>query len=1201
MCYLSYTDWSKNYKKRKVMLIIISIIAALFMGSNLMASNYYVSPTGSDLNPGSKEKPLATLEGARNAVRWQIANGMKEDITVHLAAGNYFVSKPVIFDDRDSGRNGHTITYKGAPNLDTRIFGGMRVIGWKKISNTEYEAQAPTGKTHYTLYENDLSANGGLFHTFPGLSKGNWNTDGKTIRYAPRNLPIEDQVIVVGTAKDVIVVKGRSMKKIAENIIFDGLHMIGSEFAPKWRLGATWNACWDGIYDGKEWGGKPLGDAVLAPDMRHGQFLIENARKITIRNSRLYGAGFMGAMFNRWAQENLVENCWIENAGCNGLFFLGWEPGRGPFKTVAESDVNKKNRVRNNVFLNIGRFAFDGAGIYLTFSGENIVEHNIFHGMTRYGLAIKGWRPKVINYNYYYALKTKLAWDSPEAKPFDQKHITFYDGYVVTDKNKGAELVHSRNNIVRYNDFSQIAREESGDMGMIEMWGAGTGNIWEYNACHDGVQAAGNWDSWLHVLFNDDGCNEAVMRGNIIYWVAGGGAAAAIMCKGDQQVTVDNIIADCELRAATIGPYVESAEDMIWSNNIVSITNANPVRGNKWMKEVKNNLYAENPMGPKPVIPHSPHIADRLPKPGEKGLKPNDDVGSINADPRFVYKNPWWNVDTADYVLKPDSPALKLGFKQTDISKIGLRKDYPFNLDQVFAHPAGAVWCAADYSRIYKARIHRDAVKARRDNQNIAPGSWVRYNGVDFEKGKYKNFRAHVIWPEKTLSFVGTSDGKKVPSKFINQKKETSVPYWEVSKVYKVAGKTGPELFDVAFSPEKNPNLVKWQTVTDTLTSRTTLLHPLGVLNCDVVNGEENEQSAAYMRSSIYANNAAKTQLKIEGSYGLKVWLNGNLIYSKLGTDPAKPATVEADIKQGWNQFLVKVVQNDKAWKPVDKGWGNFWAGIKVNPEKLGGIHCLPGLPGEANEVNPDGVIELRLDAPDGPGIGEIVYPGDSCGIKKTTGRHDLFIVFPKGKVKEVKWFLFSSDKQEKTLKAITPVKASETTHLGTRDAENTIDGSGLSANNRYGKQNGEGNALNHGQWLSNTGDTNPEITFDLGSALLIQQLHIWNYSESPLAKWGGRGVNAVDVYGSSTSNGPWTLLGSIKVAKASSDKAEAAQTFDFKPQAFRYVRFDIGSNHDGDKFTTDLGGTVNGGDLVGLGEVKFSVIPNDKKLNLKR
>ncbi|MHC4657532.1 MAG: hypothetical protein ACYS91_21335, partial [Planctomycetota bacterium] len=47
------------------------------------------------------------------------------------------------------------------------------------------------------------------------------------------------------------------------------------------------------------------------------------------------------------------------------------------------------------------------------------------------------------------------------------------------------------------------------------------------------------------------------------------------------------------------------------------------------------------------------------------------DVHSISADPLFV------DLKNADFRLKPDSPMLKLGFKQIDMTKIGLRDDFP--------------------------------------------------------------------------------------------------------------------------------------------------------------------------------------------------------------------------------------------------------------------------------------------------------------------------------------------------------------------------------------------------------------------------------------------------------------------------------------------------------------------------------------------
>ena len=52
------------------------------------------------------------------------------------------------------------------------------------------------------------------------------------------------------------------------------------------------------------------------------------------------------------------------------------------------------------------------------------------------------------------------------------------------------------------------------------------------------------------------------------------------------------------------------------------------------------------------------------------------DQNSIVADPMF------FDVENRDFRLKPESPALKLGFQQIDVSSIGLTKDYPARLSR---------------------------------------------------------------------------------------------------------------------------------------------------------------------------------------------------------------------------------------------------------------------------------------------------------------------------------------------------------------------------------------------------------------------------------------------------------------------------------------------------------------------------------------
>jgi hypothetical protein len=986
---------------------------ACVLAQPLLAREFYVSPEGRDDHPGTRRRPFASLTAARDAVRAEIAGRQRRDITVHIGAGAWFIEEPIVLDDRDAGRDGRTITYKGAPNLATRIYGGRRITNWTRLNEREYVAEVPGLQAHYTLYENERAANGGIFHTFQDAPEGNWRKEGDRLIYHPRALPIEDQVIVLGTPKDIFRIEGRSMTQIAGNLVFDGLHVIGSNFAPEWKKGDSYSTNWDGEYDGRPWGGQKLCDSVIAPDMRHGQFYIENARNVTIRNSRLYGAGFMAAMFNRWAQDCRVENNWIENAGCNGLFFMGWECGRGPFDSVAESYVNKGHVIRNNVFYDIGRFAPYASGVYFNFSGDNRVEHNIFHGITHYGVTMKGWRPMLIN-EFHMINRDMSILGGKKLEPFDMEEIKLYGEYVVTVENQGVDVNHSRNNVVRYNDMSQIARYGD-DMGMISMWGAGTGNVWEYNACHDGVNVA-SLQHWLHVLFNDDGSHDAVVRGNLVYWITGGIRSRAIMLKGNNQNTVHNIIADCILDgAATIGPYVEQAHHMVWSNNIIAAElqslysgggGTEKVRGEDRpiLKEADRNVYFYKPYGPaaEGEARHGERLRGQL-----EGQKRGGrlEQNSVYADPEFVRANPWWATDYTDYRLQPGSPALALGFEETDTGRIGLRKDYPFDVKDVLAHPAGRIWKAAAFNRLYDCRISGQLLIPF-NSRVIEKGAWARYDHVDFGDGSHATFRARVGWDQPQQTFEKEIDGRKFRASFY-----TDVwiphPYWEVSPAYKAEGRTGPELFDVAFAPETEPDAVAWKAVTEPMKSRLTVEYPLGVMNLDVATGEENVHSAAYMRSSLFARNGGRTDIEIRGDHGVKLWVNGELVFSQLG-GVNQSKRVGVAFKKGWNEMLMKVVQDDQPWKPTE-GRGNFWATVNIYYAALGGAFIVPGRPAEEAFIDPySGTgVELRLNAPDGPVIGELQFGQSTCAIEKTTGRHTLFLVFPHENVQNMDWYRF--------------------------------------------------------------------------------------------------------------------------------------------------------------------------------------------------
>lgn len=91
------------------------------------AEEIYVSPDGSDSNPGTFEAPLASLEGAKNAVRkLDKSNG---NINVYFRGGRYNMKKPVIFTESDSGTDGCRITYSAYKNEKPEFVGGIYLDG----------------------------------------------------------------------------------------------------------------------------------------------------------------------------------------------------------------------------------------------------------------------------------------------------------------------------------------------------------------------------------------------------------------------------------------------------------------------------------------------------------------------------------------------------------------------------------------------------------------------------------------------------------------------------------------------------------------------------------------------------------------------------------------------------------------------------------------------------------------------------------------------------------------------------------------------------------------------------------------------------------------------------------------------------------------------------------------------------------------
>ena len=108
--------------------------------------NFYVATDGNENNPGTKDKPFATLTRARDAVR-QIKKRTSEPITVHVRGGTYYLSEPIIFTPEDSVTEENPITYTAYGNEKVTISGAVELeLNWCEYKDGIMQAEIPAVK-----------------------------------------------------------------------------------------------------------------------------------------------------------------------------------------------------------------------------------------------------------------------------------------------------------------------------------------------------------------------------------------------------------------------------------------------------------------------------------------------------------------------------------------------------------------------------------------------------------------------------------------------------------------------------------------------------------------------------------------------------------------------------------------------------------------------------------------------------------------------------------------------------------------------------------------------------------------------------------------------------------------------------------------------------------------------------------------------
>jgi hypothetical protein len=99
-----------------------------------------VAPDGDDAAPGGRERPVQSLERARDLARAALAAG-QTDVVIELAAGTYRLSRTLTLGPEDSGTPGHPTVWRAAAGARVVVSGGRPVTGWQADGDGRFKAK----------------------------------------------------------------------------------------------------------------------------------------------------------------------------------------------------------------------------------------------------------------------------------------------------------------------------------------------------------------------------------------------------------------------------------------------------------------------------------------------------------------------------------------------------------------------------------------------------------------------------------------------------------------------------------------------------------------------------------------------------------------------------------------------------------------------------------------------------------------------------------------------------------------------------------------------------------------------------------------------------------------------------------------------------------------------------------------------------
>jgi hypothetical protein len=375
-------------KKSKLKIIALALI---LFPIGLYAQNvkqFFISPSGKDNGSGSIDKPFASLEKARNAVRKILQKEKDVSITVYFRGGNYSIKNSVVFDSLDAGTVTHPVTYSAYNNETVSLTGGISIDAKYATPVTDQSVldRFPTAAKNKILQIKLKKA---------GITNyGTLTPHGFARPYQPAPMELfcnKKAMRLSRFPNDTLIPIGKVLDKGSIPRDGDFSHR-GGKFQFSTEQPNRWSKAKDIWISGFfKWGYADDAVQIAELDLKN--------KTITTKHETMYGFA-SGASFNRWFAYNLMEEIDIP-----GEYYIDRTTGILYFYPLAEElktiEVSLQEeplvQLKNTSFIHFTHLNFEcsrGMGVYIEKGKENKIDNCVFRNLGIVGVCVgKGVEP----------------------------------------------------------------------------------------------------------------------------------------------------------------------------------------------------------------------------------------------------------------------------------------------------------------------------------------------------------------------------------------------------------------------------------------------------------------------------------------------------------------------------------------------------------------------------------------------------------------------------------------------------------------------------------------------------------------------------------------------------------------------------------------------------------------------------------------